>query len=122
MHSHTPLTLNSDRTEGILVAATNSMCRNVDMNSVMLGNVPFKLSNSVSNLGFVLDNQLNLNEQIINVKRKLIVNLNVTSHTAKFIDKNSKMKLVQAQYCLQLNFATVYIMVYQVSYWSVSKC
>ena len=75
MHSHTPLTLNSDRTEGILVAATNSMCRNVDMNSVMLGNVPFKLSNSVRNHGFVLGNQLNLNEQINNVKMKIVLNL-----------------------------------------------
>ena len=88
------LELNSDKTECILVTANNSTRRNVDINSVMLGDIPVQLSNSVRNLGFVFDNQLNLNEQINNVKRKVIVNLINISRIAKFIDKDSKMKLV----------------------------
>ena len=63
----------------------NSMHRNVDIHSVMLGNIPVQLSNCVRNLGFVFDSHLNLNEEINYVKRNVIVNL---------IDQDSKMKLV----------------------------
>ena len=51
------------------------MHRNVDIHSVIVGNKPVQLSNSVRNYGFAVDSHLNLNEQIHNVKRKLIVNL-----------------------------------------------
>ena len=88
------LKLNSDKTECTLVTANNSARRNVDINSVMLGDIPFQLSNSVWTLGFVLDNQLNLNEQNNNVTRKVTVNLISFSRITKFIDKDFKMKLV----------------------------
>ena len=87
------LKLNSDKIECILVTANNSIHRNVDIHSVMLGNIPVQLSNSVRNLGFVFDSHLNLNEQINNVKRKVIVNLINISRIAKFIDQELKMKL-----------------------------
>ena len=74
------------------MAAINITLRNVDINSVMLGDKPVQLSNCVRNLRFVLDNQLNFNEQVNDVKRKVIAN-NVTRN-AKFIDKDSKLKLV----------------------------
>ena len=47
------LKLNSDKTECILVTANNSMHRNVDILSVMLGNISVQISNSVRNLEFV---------------------------------------------------------------------
>ena len=84
------LKLNSDKTEFILVTANNSMHRNADIHQVMLGHMPVQLSNSVRNLGFVFDNQLNLNEQINIVRRKVIANLINVSCIAKVIDKDSK--------------------------------
>ena len=63
----------------------------------MLGDKPVQLSNSAQNLGFVFDNQLNLNEQINNLKRNVIVNIINISRIAKFIDTDSKMKLVRGQ-------------------------
>ena len=60
---------NSDKREYILVTANNSMHTNVDMNPVMLGNIPVQLSNSVRNLRFVIGNQLNLDEQINKIAR-----------------------------------------------------
>ena len=88
------LKLNLDKTECILVTANNSMHRNVDIHSVMLGNIPVQLSNSVRNLGFVFNSHLNLNEQINNVKRKVIlIPINISS-IAKIIDQDSKIKLV----------------------------
>ena len=69
------LKLNTDKTECNHVTANNSMHKNVDINSVMLGNIHVQLSNIVRNLGSVLYNQLNLNEQINNVKMKIILNL-----------------------------------------------
>ena len=81
---------NSDKTECILVTSNYSMKRNVDINSVMQGNIPVKLFHSVRNLGFVFDNQLNSNEQIDNEKRKVIVNLIKNARIAKCINKDSK--------------------------------
>ena len=89
------LNLNSDKTECKLVAANNIVRRNVDIDSVKLGSTPVILSNSVRNLGFVFDNQLNLNEQINSAKRKVIVNLINIFLSAKFINKDSKLKLVR---------------------------
>ena len=86
--------MHSDKAECILVTANKSMHRNIDIHLVMLGNIPVQLSNSVRNLGFVFDSHLNLNEQINKVKRKVIVNLINISRIAKFIDQESKMKLV----------------------------
>ena len=70
------------------------MYRNGDIHSVMLSNIPVQLSNSVQNLGIVFDSQLDLDEQINIVKRKVIVNLIYISRIAKFIEKDSKIKLV----------------------------
>ena len=70
----------------------------------MLGNTPVQLSNSVRNLRFVFDSQINLNEQINNVKRKVIVNLIDISRFAKFIDQESKMKLVHGLVFSIINF------------------
>ena len=50
------------------------------------------LSNSVRNLGVVSDSQLNLNEQMNSVKRKVIVNLINIFRIANFIDKDSKIR------------------------------
>ena len=80
------LKLNSYKAEGILVAANNSMHRNVNIDLVMVGNIHVHFSNVVRNLGFVFDSQLNLDERINNVKRKVIVNLINISRIAKFID------------------------------------
>ena len=41
------LKLNSDKTEYVLVTANNSIHRNVDTHSMMLGKMPVQLSNSV---------------------------------------------------------------------------
>ena len=70
------------------------MHRNIEIDSVMLDSIPIQLSNNHRNLGFVLDNQLSLKYQNNIVKRKVIVDLNNISRIARFIDKNSKMKLV----------------------------
>ena len=88
------LKLNSDKTECALVIVNNSVHRNVDINSVMLGNTPVQISGSVRSLGFVFDNQLNLDEQINNVEKKVIVNLINISRITKFMNKDSKIKLV----------------------------
>ena len=85
---------NSDKAECNLVTANNCIHRNVDIHSVMIGNIPVQLSNSVRNHGFVFNSHLNLNEQINNVKRKVIVNLINISRIAKFIDQESKIILV----------------------------
>ena len=84
------LKLKSDKTENISVTENDSMHGNVDTHSVMLGSIPFKISNYVRNLGFVFNNQLNLDEQVHNVTRKVIVNLIIFFRIAKFIDKESK--------------------------------
>ena len=88
------LKLTSEKKECILVTANNSKHRNIDIHSVMLGNMPVQISDSVRKLGFVFGNQLILEEQINNVTRKVIVNLIYISRIVKFIDKDSKMKLV----------------------------
>ena len=88
------LKLDSDKTNCILVTEKNSIHRNVDIHSVMLGNTPVQLSNSVQYLGFVFDNQLNLDEQFNNAKRKIIFNLLNNFCIAEFIDKEPKIKLV----------------------------
>ena len=99
-----PLKLNSDKTECSLVTANNDMHRNVDFHSVMLGSIPVQISNSVRNFGFVFDTQLNLDEQINNVKRKVIVSLINISRIAKFIDQESKMKLVHGLVFSKIDF------------------
>ena len=65
--------INSDKTERILVKANNSTRRKVDIRSVMLGDKSVLYSISVRNLGFLFHSQLHLDEQINNVKRKVIV-------------------------------------------------
>ena len=57
------LKLTSDKTECIHVSANDSMRRNVDINSVKLGITPVKLSNTLRNLNFLFDNQLDMNEK-----------------------------------------------------------
>ena len=88
------LKLNCDKTECILISANSSVQRNVDISSLMLGNISVDLSRNVRNLGVTFDDQLTLNEQINNVKRKVIVNLINISRIAKFVDKDTRMKLV----------------------------
>ena len=88
------LELNSDKTGCIRVTTNNSRRGNVDIKSVMLDDILVQLSNSVRNLGLVFDIQLNLNEQINNMMRKVIINLINISRIAKFIDKDSKIKQV----------------------------
>ena len=88
------LKLNCDKTECILISANSSVQRNVDISSLMLGNISVNLSRNVRNLGVTFDDQLTLNEQINNVKRKVIVNLINISRIAKFVDKDTRMKLV----------------------------
>ena len=79
------LKLSSDKTEHIIVSANISMHINSGINSVMLG---------VENFEFVFYNQLKLNEQINNVKRKIFISLINVSRIANLIDKYSNMKLV----------------------------
>ena len=70
------------------------MHRNFDVYFLMLGIIPIQISNSVRNLEFVFDNQLSLDGKIDNAMRKVIDNLINVSRITKFIDKDSKMKLV----------------------------
>ena len=81
------LKLNSDKTECILVTAKNTTHINVDIHLVILGNVPVQISISVRILGLVFDNQLNMDEQMNNGKKKVIVSPINISCIAKFIDK-----------------------------------
>ena len=88
------LKLKSDKTECILVTENDSMHRNVDTHSVMLGSVPVKISNNVRNLGFVFDNQLNFDEQVHNVTRKVIVNLTDFFSHCQIYSQRLEIKLV----------------------------
>ena len=76
--------LSSDKTECKIVTANNSKQRNFDIHSVMLRNIPVQISNSVWSHGFVFDNQLSLDEQLNNAKRKVKVNIIHISRIAKF--------------------------------------
>ena len=86
--------LSSDKIECNHLPAKKSLHIHFEIKSVLLGNIPVQLSNSGQNLGFIFDNQLILNEEINNVKRKVIINLINVSRIAKFIDNDSKIKLV----------------------------
>ena len=70
------------------------MLRNVNIHLVILGNITLQICNSVQILGFGFDNQLNFNKKINNVMRKEILNSSIISRNGKFIDKNSKIKLI----------------------------
>ena len=96
--------LTPEKTECIFLTANNSMLRNVDIHSVILGIMLVKISNSVRNLVFVFDNQLNLDEQMNNVKRKINVKLINISRIVRFIDKDSKMKLIHGLVYSIINF------------------
>ena len=74
------------------VTAIVSMHRNVDITTLMLDNMPVKFTNTVRNLAFVFVNQLQLDEQSNNVKRKIIVNLINISRIAKLLTETQKLK------------------------------
>ena len=64
---------NSKKKQNIVVWQQILVCIDIciDINSVVLGNLPKQLSNSVRTPGFVFENQLDFEEEISNVKMKV---------------------------------------------------
>ena len=88
------LKLNANKTECILF---DSNSRNVSINpinNINMGTTTLTFSDSVRNLGVFFEKRLNMEKQIQNAKSKAIGNLINISHISKYIDRNSRIKLV----------------------------
>lgn len=88
------LKLNSEKTEILLVGSHIEIGPLTSFREVMVSDTVIPFSEKVKSLGVIIDRDLSLKQNINNIKRKAISNLNNISRISKFIDQPSRMKLV----------------------------
>ena len=90
------LKLNKDKTN-IMVIGNPLQLRNIDFPSILkLDQTDINLSSKLKNLGVVFDENLTLKYQVAAVKKKAIGGLINIAKISKFIDRESKLKLVHS--------------------------
>ena len=98
------MNLNKDKTN-IMVVGNPLQKRNIDLpSSLKLDQTDINLSTKLRNLGVVLDENLTLKYQVVPVKNKAIGGLINIAKTSKFIDRESKLKLVHDLILTQIDF------------------
>ena len=97
------LKLNSDKTECILFDSNSN--QNQSISHINLNDsTSITLSDQVRNLGFVFDSKLKMETQINKVKGKAIANLKNIAQISKYLDRNSRLKLVYGLVLSHIDF------------------
>ena len=98
------LKLNKDKTN-IMVVGNPLQLRNIDFPSILkLDQTDINLSKKLKNLGVIFDENLTLKYQVAAVKKKAIGGLINIAKISKFIDRESKLKLVHSLILTQIDF------------------
>ena len=98
------LKLNKDKTS-ILIVSNPLKMRNIDLPSnLKLDQTDINLLTKLRNLGVVLDENLTLKYQVAAPKKKAIGGLINIAKISKFIDRESKLKLVHGSILTQIDF------------------
>lgn len=99
------LKLNTDKTECIMFGSRASLRQFSDFSQLEINDAyPISLSNNVKDLGIHFDRNLSLIEQLKSTKKKTIGNLINISRITKFINFNSRIKLVHGLILSNLDF------------------
>ena len=88
------LKLNTNKTDVILVGTNCGLREFEDIASINILGTNVTLSKAVRNLGVFLDSNLSFDEHIRRTKKKAIGNLINIAHIAKYIDKDTRTKLI----------------------------
>ena len=98
------LKLNTGKTEVILLG-TRQKLENLNFDpDIIFCDSSVQFSSTVRNLGVIFDENLSMKQQANNVKRKVIGGLVNISKIAKFINKESRIKLVHGLVLSQLDY------------------
>ena len=98
------LKLNKDKTN-IMVVGNPLQLRNINFPSILkLDKTDINLSKKLKNLGVIFDENLTLKYQVAAVKKKAIGGLINIEKISKFLDKESKLKLLQCLIHAQMDF------------------
>ena len=98
------LKLNKHKTN-IMVVGNPYQSRDIDFLSILkLDQTDINLSTKLKNLGVVFDENLTLNYHIAAVKKKAIGDLINIAKISKFIDRESKLKVVHGLILTQIDF------------------
>ena len=101
------LKLNKDKTN-IMVVGSSLQLRSIDLPpNLKLNQTDINLSTKMRNLGVVFDENLTLKYQVAAVKKKAFGVLINIAKVSKFIDKESKLRLVHGFILTQMEFCNV---------------
>ena len=98
------LKLNASKTECILFGSSTRLGDLSQFRALNVGDSSVIFSETVRDLGVIMDRYLNLNTQMRNVKKKAIGNLINISRMTKYIDVGSRLKLVHGLVLSNLDF------------------
>ena len=99
------LKLNADKTEYIIIGNRSGTNIFNNLNEICLStDRSIELSEKVRNLGVWFDRDLSLEPQLQNARRKIIGNLVNISRIAKFINKDSRTKLIHGLVLSRIDF------------------
>ena len=85
--------MNADKTE-ILLCGSIQKLNNVNIDCIEIDDDSIDISNSVRNLGFFLDKNLNMNVHVTNLRRNCYNEIRKISHVRPFINEQCTIKLV----------------------------
>ena len=98
------LKLNSGKTEIMLIGSPRKIRLMSNFKEMTVGNSVVTLADQVRSLGVILDQTLTLKKQLNNTKSKVIFNLINISRISKYINQDSRMKLVNGLVFSVLDF------------------
>ena len=91
--SKNKLKMNTDKTE-IILCGTSQKLNTLDINNVVIGDESVYFSQSVKNLGVYLDQNLNLNVHISNVRRSCYFEIRNISKFRHYINEKAAIQLI----------------------------
>ena len=98
------LKLNDDKTEVLLIGSNNSFNHHSSV-SVKVGNASVTSSQSVTNLGCVLDSRLNMNDFIIRKCQSATFHLRSIYRARKYLTTDATKALIHAFVTSRLDYA-----------------
>ena len=98
------LKLNTGKTEFILIGQKKCSYGVAGVRGMDIGGTVFEFSDAVRSLGILVDKNLDMHDQLKNVKRKAIGNLINISRISRYIDESSRMKLVHGLVMSHIDF------------------
>ena len=98
------LKLNPAKTELLIISPARSQLTTPE--SLMFGGSLVQVSGWVRSLGFIFDSNIDFRKQIKQVKKKVINDLINISRLSRFVDKSSRMKLVQGLILSKIDFCS----------------